>query len=150
LGYDAAVVRGGEPLVEQVLTAAPDSMDACLDNVGGEHLQALAVAREGMRIALIGALSGQLAGRGTGRTAPVTLDAFQLLVKKICLRGYSADDDPDVRAEWMRRFGDWLRAGRIRFPHAQVQGWVKPRAPSARPLRYDARASFRHREGGVV
>jgi NADPH-dependent curcumin reductase CurA len=67
-------------------------------------------------------LSGQLAKTGTGRTAPVELDSFQILLKKLTIRGYSADDDVDVRAEWTRRFADWLRSGDIRFPHVIIPG----------------------------
>ncbi|GAA1960240.1 MDR family NADP-dependent oxidoreductase [Kitasatospora viridis] len=130
-GFDAAVVRGAaEPLAEQLARAAPAGFDAVLDAAGGEQLAAaVATARTGARIALIGALAGQLAPGGAGRSAPVTLDSFQLLVKKLTLRGYSADDDPDVAAEWPAVFGRWLRDGRIRFPHQRVAGLE--RAPQA-------------------
>lgn len=124
LGYDAAVVRGSdEPLAEQLAKAAPDGVDVFLDNVGGDQLRAaVAAAREGARFVVVGALSGQLAAAGTGRTAPVELDSFQLLLKKITIRGYSADDDPEARPEWTRRFGDWLRSGEITFPHVRIAG----------------------------
>lgn len=124
LGYDAAVIRGGDqPFAEQLAAAASDGVDVVVDNVGGEQLQAaVAAAREWARFAVVGTLSGQLAATGTGRTAPVELDSAQILLKKIALRGYSADDDPDAHAEWLERFTDWLRAGSIRFPHAVVDG----------------------------
>ncbi|MFI9275755.1 MDR family NADP-dependent oxidoreductase [Kitasatospora sp. NPDC052896] len=124
LGYDAAVVRGtDEPMAAQLTEAAPGGIDVLLDNVGGDQLRAaVTAAREGARFVLVGALSGQLAERGTGRTAPVELDSFQLLRKKITLRGYSADDNPEARAEWDQRFGDWLRTGDITFPHVRVPG----------------------------
>ena len=64
----------------------------------------------------------QLAPLGTGRTAPVDLDFFDLLLKKIMMRGYSADDNPEVRTERTRRLADWLRSGDIRFPHVTVHG----------------------------
>ena len=71
---------------------------------------------------MVGALSGQLASQGTGRTAPVQLDSFQLLLKKITMRGYSADDDLAARPEWDRRFAEWSQNGDIVFPHAVVTG----------------------------
>ncbi|MEV8515205.1 NADP-dependent oxidoreductase [Dactylosporangium sp. NPDC051484] len=131
LGYDAAVVRGtDEPLAAQLVKAAPGGIDVFLDNVGGDQLQAaVTAARDGARFILVGALSGQLAPCGTGRTAPVELDSFQLLMKKISIRGYSADDDPEVRSEWLRRFGDWLRSGGIAFPCVRITGI--DRAPEA-------------------
>lgn len=55
LGYDAVVLRGAEPIEEQLRKAAPDGIDAVVDNVGGEQLRAaLALARPGARVGLIG------------------------------------------------------------------------------------------------
>lgn len=130
LGYDAVVIRGRATDVDQLREAAPDGIDVVLDNVGGEQLRsAIEVARTGARFVIVGALSGQLADRGTGREAPVELDSFQILLKKITMRGYSADDDPDAHAEWDDRFAQWLRAGDITFPHVVVHGIE--RAPEA-------------------
>lgn len=123
LGYDAVVLRGGRPMVEQLREAAPEGIDVTLDSVGGEQLQAAVLAsREGARILVHGALSGQLAQQGSGRVAPVELDSFQFLLKKITLRGYSSDDDADVQPEWEKRFAAWSQAGRIRFPHVVIHG----------------------------
>jgi NADPH-dependent curcumin reductase CurA len=123
LRYDAAVTRGAEPIISQLAAVAPDGIDIFFDNVGGEQLEAaVAVARPGARFVIIGALSGQLAKTGTGRTAPVKLDSFQILLKRVTVRGYSADDDPEVRSEWTRQFADWLRSGDIRFPHVMIAG----------------------------
>ncbi|WP_422070629.1 hypothetical protein [Streptomyces orinoci] len=99
-------------------------MDVFLDNAGGEQLRcAVTAAREGARFVLVGALSGQLAPDGAGRTCPVELDSFQLLLKKITMRGYSADDDfATGHPEWLRRFGGWLRSGEMVFPLVRVQG----------------------------
>lgn len=123
LGYDAVVLRGKEPIAVQLAKAAPGGIDVVIDNVGGEQLQAAVVAaREGARIVVMGALSGQLASEGTGRTAPVELDSFQILLKKLTLRGYSADKNPEMREEWTTRFGPWLRSGTISFPHVISKG----------------------------
>lgn len=124
LGYDATVVRGVETaFVQQLLEAAPGGIDIFVDNVGGEQLQAaVAAAREGARFVILGTLSGQLAAAGTGRTAPVELDSTQILLKKITIRGYSADDDPQTRDEWFARFAKWFAAGEIRFPHVVING----------------------------
>lgn len=122
-GYDAVVIRGGGPIAGQLIEAAPQGIDVVLDNVGGEQLAAaVAAANPGARIVLTGALSGQLATTGAGRAAPVELDSFQLLLKKISLRGYSADDDPEALTEWNEKFADWLWAGDIAFPHERIKG----------------------------
>ncbi|WP_323121362.1 MDR family NADP-dependent oxidoreductase [Burkholderia alba] len=123
LGYDAVVVRGERPLAEQLREVAPEGLDVVIDTVGGEQLQiAIGAARNHARVLVLGALSGQLAASGSGRVAPVELDSFQLLLKKITIRGYSADDDPDALAEWLVCLGGWLRTGDIRFPHVVIDG----------------------------
>jgi NADPH-dependent curcumin reductase CurA len=44
LGYDAAVIRGTEPIDAQLAKAAPEGIDVCLDNVGGDQLRAAVTA----------------------------------------------------------------------------------------------------------
>jgi NADPH-dependent curcumin reductase CurA len=122
LGYDAVVLRGAGPLAAQLAAAAPDGIDVLLDNVAGEQLvAALGAARQGARFALIGTLSGQLAEDRPGG-APVEVDAFQIILRGISLRGYAGSGHPDVAEEWTARFGEWLRSGAIRFPHTAVAG----------------------------
>ncbi|MFF8377588.1 MDR family NADP-dependent oxidoreductase [Streptomyces sp. NPDC015661] len=124
LGYDAAVVRGAAaPFAAQLAEAAPEGVDVLLDTVGGEQLSAaVAAARPGARAVLVGALSGQLDPEGSGATARVELDSYPLVLKRVSLRGFSPLDHPETEAEWRGRFGDWLRAGEITFPHVRVAG----------------------------
>lgn len=124
LGYDAVVIRNSDtPFTQQLMDAAPGGIDVFLDNVGGETLQAaVTAANEQARFVIMGALSGQLAPTGTGRTAPVTLDSFQILLKKLSLRGYSADDHPEAREEWFARLPAWLRSRDILLPHVMIDG----------------------------
>ena len=114
LGYDTVLV-GGAPLTEEV--------DVVVDNVGGDHLRAaVAHARPGARIVLVGTLAAQLVPHLSGAVAPVELDAFQLVLKGITLRGFRDPGDPSAKAEWTERFGTWLRDGVITFPHVRVPG----------------------------
>ncbi|WP_329579696.1 NADP-dependent oxidoreductase [Kitasatospora sp. NBC_01250] len=132
LGYDAAVVRSAQaPLAEQLALAAPDGIDVLLDSVGGDQLQAaVRVARPGARYVLVGALSGQLDPARPGTGSPVELDSFQLILKRITLRGFSADDvATTARAEWTARLAGWLRSGEIAVPHVRIDGIE--RAPQA-------------------
>lgn len=130
LGYDAVVVRGAGPIASQLAVAAPDGIDVLVDTVAGEQLvAAIGAARQGARFALVGALSGQLSARRGGGSAPVEVDAYRLVVKGISLRGYAGLDHPDVEKEWVGRFGDWLRSGRITFAHTRIPGI--DRAPAA-------------------
>ena len=91
--------------------------------MGGEQLQAAAAsAREGARFVIVGTLSGQLAETGTGRIAPVELDSAQILLRKISIKGYNADDDPEAEDERVTNFAEWLAKGEIRFPHVVIDG----------------------------
>lgn len=126
LHYDAAVVRDGGPqsgsLAEQLAKAAPEGIDVFFDSVGGEQLRAaVETARIGARFVLVGALSGQLDADRTGASSPVELDSFQLILKRITMCGFSADDVAPG-AEWTERLGGWLRSGEISVPHVRIHG----------------------------
>ncbi|POX63626.1 NADP-dependent oxidoreductase [Streptomyces sp. Ru62] len=132
LGYDATVLRGAAPIASQLAEAVPDGIDVVLDTVGGEQLTAAVhAANRGARFALVGALDGQLSPDRAGGSAPAVLDTYRLLTRGITIAGYSGVDHPDVEEEWEARFGDWLRAGDIRFPYTTVHGIG--RAPEALP-----------------
>ncbi|MET7308457.1 MDR family NADP-dependent oxidoreductase [Streptomyces sp. NPDC005134] len=124
LGYDVAILREpADSLPGRLAEAAPDGIDVFVDMVGGDQLRAaIGVARPGARVVLVGALSGQLSAQGTGTSALVEIDAFQLVVKRITMRGISGLDHPDTHREWITRFGEWLRAGEITFPHVRIAG----------------------------
>ncbi|MDI2126513.1 MDR family NADP-dependent oxidoreductase [Yinghuangia seranimata] len=129
-GFDAVAVRGTEPFGDLLAKAAPEGVDVVVDTVGGEQLTAaVATARPGARIALVGALAGQLSGDRAGGSAPVEVDSYRLIVQGVSMRGYRGTDHPDVPAEWTERFGGWLREGRIRFPYVALPGI--DRAPAA-------------------
>ncbi|MFC4008818.1 MDR family NADP-dependent oxidoreductase [Nonomuraea purpurea] len=120
LGYDAVVIRGAGPIEDQLREAAPDGIDAVFDNVGGEQLSAaLAVARRGARVALVGTLSGQISG---GFTAPVEIDTGSLILRGITLRGISGSDHLDAIPQATQEFGQALREGTIIFPHTRLSG----------------------------
>ncbi|MEU6407517.1 NADP-dependent oxidoreductase [Microbispora sp. NPDC046933] len=122
LGYDAVVLRDGTPIGGRLAEAAPGGVDVVVDTVGGEQLQAaVAAARPGARLVVVGTLSTQLSAAADGTTAPVELDAFQLIARNITLRGLTGVDD-ETRAEWTERFGAWLRSGAVTFPHTRITG----------------------------
>jgi len=91
--------------------------------VGGAHLQAaVEVARHGARFVLLGALSAELAVKGATKVAPVELDLFQLILKGVTLRRYSADDDPDAFNEWLQCLAEWQQLGSIHLPASKFIG----------------------------
>jgi NADPH-dependent curcumin reductase CurA len=124
LGYDAVIVRGGSPFVAQLAEAAPDGIDVFVDMVGGEQLSAaIALAREGARFVILGALIAELNAARASAIAPAEIDTFQFPIKGITLRGYSAsEEDPGAFDEWMRRLDEWRHEGAIRLPCTTFSG----------------------------
>ncbi|MYT33414.1 MULTISPECIES: NADP-dependent oxidoreductase [unclassified Streptomyces] len=119
-GYDAVVVRGAGPIEEQLRAAAPEGIDALFDTVGGEQLQAaLAVAKRGARLALVGALATQLSD-GPATTTPI--DTLSLVSRGITMRGVSLYDHRDLVPQWNELFAQGLREGTLTFPHARLHG----------------------------
>lgn len=124
LGYDAVIKRDGGPLIDQLATAAPDGIDVVVDMVGGEQLAAaVTLAREGARCILLGALTAELdSGRATLQ-APVELDTFQIILKGVTLRGFSAcEHAPELFWTWVRHLEAWQREGAIRLPSTTFKG----------------------------
>ncbi|MER7850243.1 NADP-dependent oxidoreductase [Kitasatospora sp. NPDC096077] len=130
LGYDAVLVPGARPLAEQLAEAAPEGLDVVVDLVGGEQLTtAVDAARRGARIAVVGALSGQLDPARPGGSGPAVIDGFRVCTLGLTLRGFTGVDHPDLDAEWRERLGGWLRSGELSFPWTPVAGI--DRAPEA-------------------
>ncbi|MFB7591930.1 zinc-binding dehydrogenase [Streptomyces sp. NPDC056169] len=149
LGYDATLLRGAGFLGQQLAQAAPDGIDVVLDTVGGELLTAAVhAANRGARIALVGALDGQLSPDRAGGNAPAVLDTYRLLTRGITIAGYNGVDRPDVEAEWETCFGHWLRVGDIHFPYTPVLGMQRTPCTSPTWPPFESHAAMRSNSGG--
>ncbi len=123
LGYDAVIVTGSTPIAELLADAAPEGIDVYVDMVGGEQLQAaVETARQGARFVLLGALTAELAAKGATKIAPVELDSFQLIIKGMTLRGYSADNDPEAFNEWLEHLAAWQNSAGIHLTSSKFTG----------------------------
>lgn len=120
LGYDAVILRDRGPIADQLTAAAPDGVDVFVDMVGGEQLAAAAEAASvGARFVLLGALTAELNVAGASIVAPVQLDSFQLILKDVTLRGYSADrDHAEAFPDWIA----WQRKAGLHFACSKVAG----------------------------
>lgn len=128
LGYDELVMRNEATVTDQLRLAAPEGLDVVCDTVGGEQLEAAVEnANTGARVALLGALSGQLGGDGL--SAPTRLDSALLIRRRMEIRGVSLRDHEDAEREWTRVFVDGLAEGVFSFPHTRLHGLE--RAPEA-------------------
>jgi NADPH-dependent curcumin reductase CurA len=124
LGYDAVVTRDGGSIREQLAAAAPDGIDVIVDMVGGEQLAAaIEQTREGARCVLLGALTAELNPRNATLKALVEVDTFQLILKGVTVRGFSADEHaPTLFDAWLRQVDTWQREGLIWLPHTTIKG----------------------------
>ncbi|GAA3208849.1 NADP-dependent oxidoreductase [Actinocorallia longicatena] len=119
LGYDAVVLRTSAGFDADLAEAALGGIDVLIDNVGGDQLRAaLDLANPGARFVLVGALDGQLDPGGNGRTSPVTLDAYRIILTRATLRGVAGPPGPEAEA----RLGAWLRSGELVLPDVRFTG----------------------------
>lgn len=122
LGYDEVIIRGEGSISEQLQRYAPGGIDLFVDIVGGEQLAAaVSQSREGARLVLPGALSAGLAEVTSTKYAPVEIDSFELIVKGVTMRGYSADQHPEAFSEWLECLTQPLWSD-IRFPQTCFNG----------------------------
>ncbi|WP_198970192.1 MDR family NADP-dependent oxidoreductase [Xylophilus sp. ASV27] len=124
LGYDAVVTRDGAPICEQLTEAAPDGIDVIVDMVGGDQLAAaLEISRHGARCVLLGAVSAELNPSNATLRAPVELDTFQLILRGVTIRGFSADEHaPELFDAWIGQAATWQREGRIHLSRTMCKG----------------------------
>jgi NADPH-dependent curcumin reductase CurA len=110
LGFTAAFDYHDGPVAQQLRTAAPDGIDVFFDNVGGEHLEAaIGAFNEFGRAALCGAISGYNATEPT----PGPRNMFQMVSKKLSLRGFIVSDHGDLQPAFADAVSGWLRDGKL-------------------------------------
>jgi NADPH-dependent curcumin reductase CurA len=118
-GFDVGIDYRTGPIAEQLARAAPDGIDVYVDNVGGDHLSAaIAAARTGARVALVGAVSSFTA---TG-SAPGPDNLFQAYWKEMTLRGILVTSYFHLFPEWIGRASTWLRDGSLHTTETVVDG----------------------------
>ncbi|MCE7002294.1 NADP-dependent oxidoreductase [Kibdelosporangium philippinense] len=101
LGFAAAVNRTSDTVAEDLQAACPDGVDAFLDTVGGDVLNAvLPLLTQQARVALIGTSSRHDSGQST--PSPPDL-AFQVFTKRLQLEGFRSTDLTD---RWAVAFQD--------------------------------------------
>ncbi|WP_202867963.1 NADP-dependent oxidoreductase [Kribbella sindirgiensis] len=119
VGFDAAINYRRGDLVEQLAAAAPDGVDAYLDNVGGEHLAAaIDVLKQNGRIAWCGAVSTY---NHQADVAPRNL--FDIVDKELRLEGFLVRNHLDLRPELIDFLTPHLRSGAVTSDETVVEGF---------------------------
>ncbi|QLJ00577.1 NADP-dependent oxidoreductase [Streptomyces sp. NEAU-sy36] len=120
LGFDEALVHRAGPLREQLAQAAPDGIDVCLDNVGGEHLEAaIASMRDHGRIAWCGAI----AQYNEADPPPAPRNLFDIVEKSIRLEGFLVRNHRDARAELEDFLVPRIQEGRVFSAESVTHGF---------------------------
>jgi NADPH-dependent curcumin reductase CurA len=126
LGFDAAFDYH-DGVKAQLKAAAPDGIDVYFDNVGGDHLEAaIAVFNTYGRAALCGAISTYNATT----PPPGPNNMFQIVGKRLTLRGYIITDHGDRHPDFVREVGPLVASGQVKYRETVVDGGVEA-APQA-------------------
>ncbi|MDV5148552.1 NADP-dependent oxidoreductase [Streptomyces sp. SBC-4] len=121
IGFDAAFDYHEGPVPELLAKAAPTGLDAVLDGVGGEHLEAaIASLRPFGRIAWVGAV-GQYHSLSAPPPAPRNL--FDVVGKSIRLEGFLVRDHADALEELYDLAVPHLRSGALPLDVTVVEGF---------------------------
>lgn len=118
LGFDACVdYRADHDLAAAVKAACPDGVDVYFDNVGGRVSDAvLGNLNYFARVALCGSISQA----GKAEVGPRMMGTF--VSKRVTARGFIVWDFSAKYAAAMRRMGEWVRSGRIKYKEDVVDG----------------------------
>jgi len=118
-GFDIAFDYKVGPVMEQLHVEAPDGIDVCFDNVGGESLEAaLEALRVHGRIIACGAISGYNADKP--RPGPSNL--FNMITKRLTMKGLLVRDWLDRQGEFETEVGGYFKAGKLKSKETVVNG----------------------------
>ena len=119
LGFDAAFNYKDGPVLDQLRKAAPDGIDVYFDNVGGEHLEA---AIEELHVHGRVAVCGMISVYNATEPTPAPRNLPELIKKRLTMRGMLVLDHADMRDEFQREVGGWLREGKLQYRETVVEG----------------------------
>ncbi len=118
-GFDAAIDYKAMPLPMGLRRFAPDGIDVCFENVGGDQLQAaLSNMRRDGRIAVCGMVAVYNA------TAPVPgpRNLALLITQRLTMRGFIVFDHEDLRPAFERDVLAWIAAGELHWQETVTDG----------------------------
>src|ERR1039457_5196503 len=118
-GFDAAFNYKTGPVLEQLNLTAPDGIDVYFDNVGGETLEAaLSALRVHGRIVACGGISGY----NEGKPRPGPSNLFNMITKRLTMKGLIVSDWLDRRAEFEKEVGGYFKAGKVKHKETVAKG----------------------------
>ncbi len=119
LGFDAAFNYRDGNVTELLTAAAPDGIDVYFDNVGGDHLEAALWAMNTYgRVAACGSISAY----NEEKLPPGPRNLFQLVGKRLTVRGFIILDHYDRFPAFAEEVGGWLANGKLVAEETVVDG----------------------------
>ncbi|MEU8580800.1 NADP-dependent oxidoreductase [Streptomyces abikoensis] len=111
LGFDAAFDYHDGPVTALLREAAPDGVDACLENVGGDHLEAaIDVVRPHGRIVWCGAVSTY---NDPEHPPAAPRNLYEVVGKSLRLEGFLVREYPHLQEEMEEALIPHIRSGRL-------------------------------------
>lgn len=118
-GFDAAIDYKAMPLPMGLRRFAPDGIDVCFENVGGDQLQvALANMRRDGRIAVC----GMVAVYNATQPVPGPRNLALLITQRLTMRGFIVFDHEDLRPEFERDVRAWITDGELHWRETVTDG----------------------------
>lgn len=120
LGVDAAFnYKESDNLTRTLASHCPDGIDIYFENVGGAHLEAaLAVMNQNGRVPVC----GMIAGYNAAKPEPGPSNLFNIIGKRLLLKGYIVSDYASRRHEFYADLRAWMAAGQIKWSETVVDG----------------------------
>jgi len=118
LGFDGVFDYHEQPVRKGLAEVAPEGIDVCFDNVGGDHLEAaIGAMRNHGRIVACGSMSRY------GDTEPVApRNLFMIVTKRLRVEGFLISDHVDRFPEFVAVAEEWVRDGRLRYRETVIDG----------------------------
>src|SRR5712691_4369274 len=121
LGFDACVDHRAPDFAKRLEAACPNGIDVYFENVGGAVQQTVwPLLNDFARIPVCG-----LIAQYNARTPMPGPDMFSVLRKRLLLRGFIVSDLAAKQADFLRDVSEWVRAGRLQYREASVDGLEK-------------------------
>lgn len=118
-GFDSAFDYKTGHVVEHLQEEAPDGIDVYFDNVGGSTLEAaLSSLRPHGQIIACGSISGYNAEK----PLPGPTNLFNIITKRLTIRGMIVGDWLDRRGEFEKEVGGYVQSGQVKNKETIVEG----------------------------
>lgn len=122
-GFDACLNHRAKDFAEALAQACPDGIDIYFENVGGAVWQAvLPLLNPFARVPVCGLIAHYNATRlpeGPDRSPQIM---FNVLTKRLTLRGFIVTDFADQQQEFLDTVGPWVAGGQVKYREDFVDG----------------------------